>query len=268
MNAAFRKVQNPNVSRADIESLLVGTLQFRSVEDKYNKLKSQLSAFSGLVTSQFDKLRAQGIRFEYESNLTALLRDESLEVAVVDGVLNFTDFREKVVEVPIQDARTKHLIHMLAIQMKKYFEKYPKLREECDSRLYEFFQQEIIDIMEVDEFERVVEIVKYVPEFVKVENVYAYSSEKSKRIEFHLRILIKALLEELEKIRRRTGIALEMDEGVIGMINQEIMGVVDVDDILKVFRVVPKIVEVEKIVEKVVERVVEVPQVVPVEKIV
>lgn len=51
------------------------------------------------------------------------------------------------------------------------------------------------------------------------------------------------------------------------MINQEIMGVVDVDDILKVFRVVPKIVEVEKIVEKIVDRIVEVPQIVPVEKI-
>lgn len=61
---------------------------------------------------------------------------------------------------------------------------------------------------------------------------------------------------------------LEIDEGIIGMINQEIMGVVDVDDILKVFRVVPKIVEVEKIVEKVVDRVVEVPQVVPIERIV
>jgi hypothetical protein len=42
-----------------------------------------------------------------------------------------------------------------------------------------------------------VEIVKYVPEIVKVENVYAYSSEKSKRVEFHLRVLIKALLEEI-----------------------------------------------------------------------
>jgi len=52
------------------------------------------------------------------------------------------------------------------------------------------------------------------------------------------------------------------------MINQEIMGVIDVDDILKVFRVVPKIVEVEKIIEKIVERVVEVPQVIPVEKVV
>jgi hypothetical protein len=42
------------------------------------------------------------------------------------------------------------------------------------------------------------------------------------------------------------------------------MGVVDVDDILKVFRVVPKIVEVEKIIEKVTEKIVEVPKVIPV----
>lgn len=63
-------------------------------------------------------------------------------------------------------------------------------------------------------------------------------------------------MEELEKVKRRTGVALEIDEGVIGMINQEIMGVVNVDDILKVFRVVPKIVEVEKIVEKIVDRIV------------
>ncbi len=110
--------------------------------------------------------------------------------------------------------------------------------------------------------------MKYVPEVVKVENVYAYCNDKSKKIEFHLRVLVKALLEELEKVKARTGAVLEIDEGIIGMINQEIMGVVDVDDILKVFRVVPKIVEVEKIVEKVVDRVIEVPQVVPIEKVV
>ena len=82
------------------------------------------------------------------------------------------------------------------------------------------------------------------PEVVKVENVYAYSSEKSRKVEFHLRVLIKALLEELEKLKMKTGAVLTLDEGVIGMIKTEIMDVVNVDDILKVFRVVPKIVEV------------------------
>jgi len=64
-----------------------------------------------------------------------------------------------------------------------------------------------------------VEIVKYVPDVYRVENVYAYSSEKSRKVEFHLRVLIKALLEELEKLKRKTGAVLEIDEGVIGMIN-------------------------------------------------
>lgn len=49
------------------------------------------------------------------------------------------------------------------------------------------------------------------------------------------------------------------------MIREEIMDVVDVEDILKVYRVVPKIVEVEKVVEKVIEKIVEVPKMVPVE---
>ena len=103
--------------------------------------------------------------------------------------------------------------------MKKYFEKYPKLKEECDSRLYEFFQQELIDIMEVDELDRVIEIVKYVPEFHRVENVYAYSSEKSRKVEFHLRVLIKALLEELEKLKKRVksagdSVDFRLDEAV------------------------------------------------------
>jgi divalent metal cation (Fe/Co/Zn/Cd) transporter len=89
-----------------------------------------------------------------------------------------------------------------------------------DGKLMEFFQQELIDIIEVDEVDRLIEIVKYVPQVVKVENVYAYSSEKSRKVEFHLRVLVKALLEELEKIKVRTGAVLEMDEGVIGMIRQ------------------------------------------------
>ena len=49
-------------------------------------------------------------------------------------------------------------------------------------------------MIEVDELDRVVEIVKYVPEFYRVENVYAYSNDKSRKVEFHLRVLIKALL--------------------------------------------------------------------------
>ena len=32
-----------------------------------------MSSFSGLIKSQFEKLRSTGVKFEYESNLTQLL---------------------------------------------------------------------------------------------------------------------------------------------------------------------------------------------------
>ena len=55
-------------------------------------------------------------------------------------------------------------------------------------------------------------------------------------------MLIKALLEQIEKIKISTGAVLDIDEGLIKMINQEILDIVSVDDILKIFRVAPKIV--------------------------
>ena len=58
-----------------------------------------------------------------------LLRSENIQVSIVNGLVNVVETQERVIEVPIQDSRTKHLIHMLAVQMKKYFDKYPKLKE-------------------------------------------------------------------------------------------------------------------------------------------
>lgn len=92
------------------------------------------------------------------------------------------DFSQRTIEVPVQDARTKHLLHLFAVELKRLIQTYPKLSGEIDSRVSEFFQQELIDLIEVDEVDRLVEIVKYRPQVVKVENVYAYSSEKSRKI--------------------------------------------------------------------------------------
>ena len=230
--------------------------------------RENFAAGASLWKLQLDRLKAKypNERFEFDNDLSSTLQRHGVQVFNTNGVSIVEVHTDKTVEVPVQDAQTKRAIHLLTRNLKTLSAKYPKLRSEFDAELSEYFTQELIDVIEVDELDRLIEIVKYVPQTVRVENVYAYSSSKSRRVEFHLRVLVKALLEELEKVQKRTGAVLELDEGVVGMINQEIMGVVDVDDVLKVFRVVPKIVEVEKIVEKVVEKVVEVPQVIPVEK--
>jgi hypothetical protein len=67
---------------------------------------------------------------------------------------------------------------------------------------------------------------------------------------FHLRIMIKTLLEELLKLKDKTGAVLEIDEGLLGMIRTEIIDLVDTEDVLRVFRSIPKIVEVDRVVEK------------------
>lgn len=110
---------------------------------KYNSLRERLVGFGSLLKAHTDKLRGSGsgITLDFEGDLNALIRSEGLNVSLANGVVNLIDFKDRVVEVPVSDARTKHLIHMLAVQMKKFFEKYPKLRDECDVRLAEFFQQ-------------------------------------------------------------------------------------------------------------------------------
>jgi len=131
---------------------------------------------------------------------------------------------------------------LLVLNLRKLTEKYPQIRGELDGEVLELFNEDLLAQIGLDDLHRIVDIIRYVPQQVRVENVYAYSSEKSRRVEFHLRVLLKALLEELYKLKSRYNAVLDIDEGVIGLINQEIIDIVSVDDILKVFRTQARIV--------------------------
>ena len=64
--------------------------------------------------------------------------------------------------------------------------------------LTEFLTLDVLDgSIEVDALDRLKEILVYKSDLVTVENVYNYSNQKDKDLIFHLRILIKSLLEEL-----------------------------------------------------------------------
>lgn len=82
----------------------------------------------------------------------------------------------KVVEVPVQDARTKALIYKLTTEMKRLTTMHPNLLKQLSPELVTYISQEIIDVIEVDELDRLVEIVKIEPQIVRTENVYAYSN--------------------------------------------------------------------------------------------
>lgn len=162
-------------------------------------LQANFAAAGSIWKNQVTQIRAKypSDRFDLDYEITNLLQKTNVRTYNVSGIETIEVRSEKTVEVPVQDVRTKSLLHVLAVNLKKLSSKYPKLLTEFDSRLSEYFSQELIDVIEVDEIDRIVEIVKFVPQAIRVENVYAYSSAKSRRVEFHLRVLIKALLEEL-----------------------------------------------------------------------
>ena len=129
---------------------------------------------------------------------------------------------------------------------------------EIDERLVEFFQQELIEVIDGGAFDRIVEIIRFVPQEIRVENTYEYGCSKQKvaNLESQLRTTIVELLKEIEEND-------EIDLEVIGRARAAVgLGVIPE------FRRRSKVVEVEKVIEKVVERIVEVPQVVPVEKVI
>lgn len=177
----------------------------------------------------------------------------------VNGIIEIEKESRIEREIPVQDARTKALITSLGRYVKKLLTKYPKLKQDLDVQVQEYLSQDLLDVIVDDDLDKIIAITKYVPQVVKVENVYTYSSEKTRKVEFYLRVLIKALLEELEKLKGQYGCQLDIDEGVIGMIKAEIVDLVDIDAILKLFRSVPKVVEVPKYVEKIVDSIVTIP---------
>lgn len=77
-----------------------------------------------------------------EKNIFDILQREKIQAYKTEGgVIFVSDFSQKTVEVPVQDARTKHLLHLFASELKRLFIKYPKLQGEINERVTEFFQQ-------------------------------------------------------------------------------------------------------------------------------
>ncbi len=164
----FERLNNsPNgINDADFERVLEGFLvglpnsRFRDlstqmiertkVETNFNRLKKSFGVAAGLYKAAIDKLRQSNptLRFDVDRELFDFLQKETINVERIDnGTAYIEIYKEKTIEVPVQDARTKHLLHLLAVQLKKLSTKYPKVLAEMDVRLTEFFQQELIDII-------------------------------------------------------------------------------------------------------------------------
>ena len=85
---------------------------------------------------------------DYE--ISNLLQKHNVSTYNVNGIETIEVKSEKTIEVPVQDIRSKALLQALTVNLKKLSSKYPKLLTEFDSRLTEYFSEELIDIVQVD----------------------------------------------------------------------------------------------------------------------
>jgi hypothetical protein len=114
------------------------TLEYRKLQESHERIRSQFGVAAGMYKNAIDKLKQANpsLRIEVERNLFDLMQNEKINIERVEGgIIHIERFTEKTIEVPVQDARTKHLMHLLASQMKKLSLKYPKILAEMDSRL-------------------------------------------------------------------------------------------------------------------------------------
>lgn len=64
------------------------------------------------------------------SNIGSITNIINSQSYVGGGYAGYMNGVRKVVEVPVQDSRTKALIHKLASEMRRLYTKYPKLATE------------------------------------------------------------------------------------------------------------------------------------------
>ena len=118
-----------------------------------------------------------GLSINCDTQILELLRSPKTKVNVsINGIVEIEKEVKVTKEVPVQDARTKFLINALLVHVRKMNEKYPKLKGQMDVRLQEFMSDELLDAIQVDSLDNIIDIVRYVPQMVKVQNVYTYSS--------------------------------------------------------------------------------------------
>jgi hypothetical protein len=55
---------------------------------KYSTSEIELAGFAGILKSQGQALRDQGISFDFEGDLAAIIRSEGVNVSTAHGVVN------------------------------------------------------------------------------------------------------------------------------------------------------------------------------------
>lgn len=112
-----------------LEDAMRREAQYEQAQKDLNTLQANFATAAGLWNEQLGRIARKypNDRFDLDGQITSLLQRSNVKSSTVNGISTVEVFSERTVEVPVQDSRTKHLIHLLATNMKRLAGKYPKL---------------------------------------------------------------------------------------------------------------------------------------------
>ena len=227
---------------------------------KYETLSSKYQQFGSLFKQLIEQLSRDNPSIKGLKNLEELaaltnLHESEVELINVAGWIGIgrlshgANYYNSSAEVQTED---KKLLISLARQLKLITEKYPKVLEDVSQEIRFLFSNGdfLKELIEVGSYGRLKEIITYQPEVIRVDNVYSYSNKKDQELIFNLRVLVKSLLEEIESIRIKYNAEITLDAGLLELMKTHAIEGINVEEILALYRPLPKIIEVERIVEK------------------
>jgi hypothetical protein len=103
--------------------------QYEQTLKDIESLRGNFATAASVWKNQLSKINSKypNERFELDYEITQVLQRANVQSYASNGFSTIEVRSERTVEVPVQDSRTKHLIHMLATNLKNLSAKYPKL---------------------------------------------------------------------------------------------------------------------------------------------
>ena len=129
--------------------------------------------------------------------------------------------------------------------------KFPQIKTHLSGQLITIIESDVLgELIQGGSIDRLKQIVVQEVSSITVDNVYKYESSKEREIIFHLRVLIKGLLDEFERAKRTCGIEIELDAGICNLLRDQIIDGVDIEAIIALYRPHRQYIEVPVIVER------------------
>ena len=166
-----------------------------------NNYKNILSLFN----HEIEELKSNHPNLKGAEKLDWLLRkleDVKVDLVAINGWMNLATSELRVREIKTEDKKLRELLGSLAGEFKRVYAKFPELQKHCSSSFIQILESEVLlELIEGGSIERLKEIIVHEVETVRVDSVYQYENTKDAKLIFHLRVLIKSLLEELFKAK-------------------------------------------------------------------